>query len=125
MNDRYVNRLSQVALLDPYGKLHYFNSYCKVEDVIDESGNILSSAHEAIARIIAPHVEDPLMVLWKMGYVRYSGWLPNGGGPAFYKEPTQAQINTMYEMGVLKYSTDRGVIDDEIYRMGGRIGYFE
>lgn len=103
-----IRRLKFVALLDPYGKLHYYNDYCRFEELIDESGNI-KGAHEMIASKLKPDYPDPLTALWKLGWVKYIGWMSCSDSPGFHNEPTQAQFNTMFELGIKSYSDHTGV----------------
>jgi hypothetical protein len=114
--EELVRRFRRIALLDPYGKLHYYYDYCRIDDAIDESGNVLSG-HEAIARKLMPDSTDPLTGLWKMGWAKYIGWMSCSDSPAFYKEPTQAQINTMYELEIKKYS----VLDMGMFALDERL----
>lgn len=80
------------CLLDLEGKLHYYKG--------DNPHHI--SYHYEIAHEILPKANKPLDILMKQGWVIIGSHFL---GPYSAKEPNQAQINTLFDLGI-KYVSD-------------------
>lgn len=87
-----AERVDAEFWIAPNGKTH---KYKPTEDETDPFS--VNSLHESIARSLFPSIPRPGDYMGKIGWIAFG--VLGDLAPTCYKEPTQSQINTLFDLG--------------------------
>jgi hypothetical protein len=87
------NRIDNEYLIDRRGRIIKYTG----------DANSTWSIHEAIALQLFPHLKDAYSHVAKLGWIIIGSDIYQG--PVAYNEPSQSQINTLFDLGQLERLT--------------------
>ncbi|MCK9447272.1 hypothetical protein M0Q50_10515 [bacterium] len=93
-----MSRIDKEYWIDNFGKIHKYKPDSKL--YYDNPEKIIS-IHNVIAKQIYPDVKDPKKLLFDLGWIMIGSTVY--GVPYMYKEPNQAQINTLDRLDLLDF----------------------